>query len=662
MGVVVFTGSASAEQWDMRLSSDGGDVSWVGAGTLPTDVLRYVGSLSLDSVAGGFAGARGLGSVNLLAGVPTAYLTTTVELGMTGDEFRLRFQAPTPPEPVVGYDVTPAFRTRWMTGDMTAAIVGDSISSPTYTTGQGSLTHGLARAAGSRLVGIQWPIQEVTDSYNHPTRLANYLQFYTRYPSGNWWLNDPFGRPGEQTTYAGEIAFMPMFGRQMGFSSTPVSGQELVAYPVRAPLNADGDDWWINQDDLRFAWLWFNGQSVPDAEFTIETRSDRDDHQGWSIEQSLPWNPSAGSAGLNIEVLDLSATGGGAVRVEARLLAPEGAQPFIGTDIVYPLPMVYLAETAGIRLWNLAISGWGYREHSRTNPSVFPDESPGQYYTDAALDQFYDAAAETGCPVNTLVFTLGANDTWAGMQTPTILTANAARKTIERHARAARRHVAAEDLQVLIVAPYAVPNSTPSTQWSNANRELWTIAVRGTGDVTGPGAGVPAEQISYISHYTMMGELEIDNYDPVWEQAGGGVHPSPIGADGLGELLRIAIEDTNAPGVEPASAQFDLVVSVGASGEPSVSLEQITFGEAVPVSGPPAESLASMSMSLGLVLNGVLAPTTDLTGDGLIDAADLAVLLAQWGACSHCSADLNIDSKVDSADLAALLARWGETS
>ncbi len=51
---------------------------------------------------------------------------------------------------------------------------------------------------------------------------------------------------------------------------------------------------------------------------------------------------------------------------------------------------------------------------------------------------------------------------------------------------------------------------------------------------------------------------------------------------------------------------------------------------------------------------------TDLTGDGVTDAADLAVLLGQWGPCaSCCPADLNGDGVVASADLAELLGGWG---
>ncbi len=50
----------------------------------------------------------------------------------------------------------------------------------------------------------------------------------------------------------------------------------------------------------------------------------------------------------------------------------------------------------------------------------------------------------------------------------------------------------------------------------------------------------------------------------------------------------------------------------------------------------------------------------DLNGDGLVNAADLALLLAAWGpACPGCPEDLNNDGWVNAGDLAILLANWG---
>jgi len=49
----------------------------------------------------------------------------------------------------------------------------------------------------------------------------------------------------------------------------------------------------------------------------------------------------------------------------------------------------------------------------------------------------------------------------------------------------------------------------------------------------------------------------------------------------------------------------------------------------------------------------------DITGNGQVNGADLAELLAAWGPCVGCAADLNDDGVVNGADLAILLSGWG---
>jgi hypothetical protein len=52
--------------------------------------------------------------------------------------------------------------------------------------------------------------------------------------------------------------------------------------------------------------------------------------------------------------------------------------------------------------------------------------------------------------------------------------------------------------------------------------------------------------------------------------------------------------------------------------------------------------------------------TGDLTGDGHVDGADLASILAAWGAGGGCpSPDFDGDGTVDGADLSVVLASWG---
>ncbi len=53
------------------------------------------------------------------------------------------------------------------------------------------------------------------------------------------------------------------------------------------------------------------------------------------------------------------------------------------------------------------------------------------------------------------------------------------------------------------------------------------------------------------------------------------------------------------------------------------------------------------------------APSPDFNDDGVVNARDLATLLAAWGPCDGCPEDLNQDGAVDASDLAILLAAWG---
>ena len=50
----------------------------------------------------------------------------------------------------------------------------------------------------------------------------------------------------------------------------------------------------------------------------------------------------------------------------------------------------------------------------------------------------------------------------------------------------------------------------------------------------------------------------------------------------------------------------------------------------------------------------------DINDDGVVDAADLGLLIGSWGACSgSCDADLNDNGVVDAADLGFLIGAWG---
>ncbi len=61
----------------------------------------------------------------------------------------------------------------------------------------------------------------------------------------------------------------------------------------------------------------------------------------------------------------------------------------------------------------------------------------------------------------------------------------------------------------------------------------------------------------------------------------------------------------------------------------------------------------------GNLMPDVCQPTLgDITGDGVVNGADLGQMLGAWGACAGCSADINRDGVVDGADLGIMLGHW----
>jgi len=61
-----------------------------------------------------------------------------------------------------------------------------------------------------------------------------------------------------------------------------------------------------------------------------------------------------------------------------------------------------------------------------------------------------------------------------------------------------------------------------------------------------------------------------------------------------------------------------------------------------------------------LMANGAPECPADLDGNRTIDAADLALLLLEFGSCASCPADLDGDASIDTADLSLLLLEFGD--
>ncbi|MFK7959045.1 MAG: hypothetical protein AB8G96_00845 [Phycisphaerales bacterium] len=68
----------------------------------------------------------------------------------------------------------------------------------------------------------------------------------------------------------------------------------------------------------------------------------------------------------------------------------------------------------------------------------------------------------------------------------------------------------------------------------------------------------------------------------------------------------------------------------------------------------------AQSVSLALVATGTLDPGVlgDVTGDGLVDFADLLAVLANFGACEGCPEDIDGSGAVDFGDVLTVLGNW----
>ena len=111
--------------------------------------------------------------------------------------------------------------------------------------------------------------------------------------------------------------------------------------------------------------------------------------------------------------------------------------------------------------------------------------------------------------------------------------------------------------------------------------------------------------------------------------------------------------DTNFTGT--ACNQLTLFGGTGVTGN-GINSALNAAGQLVIRAG---DSVNSINTIAKIDLGSTPCPA-DLTGDGVVNGADLAALLGAWGPCSgSCPADLTGDGVVNGADLAALLGAWG---
>ena len=120
-----------------------------------------------------------------------------------------------------------------------------------------------------------------------------------------------------------------------------------------------------------------------------------------------------------------------------------------------------------------------------------------------------------------------------------------------------------------------------------------------------------------------------------------------------GATVHLADAHDNAPGAGNEAIYVNsLVVPAGAT---LVTNGFKVYTRAATIGGS-VSNLADV-----VVVPGTPPCIADLFGDGIVNGADLGILLAGWGACGtgSCAADLNGDGQVNGADLGIVLAGWG---
>ncbi len=231
--------------------------------------------------------------------------------------------------------------------------------------------------------------------------------------------------------------------------------------------------------------------------------------------------------------------------------------------------------------------------------------------SDEALQGFYEAL---GVP-NVVMYFVGANDNLYLVEDGDY--ESNLRAIIDRDRRLLH-NLGERDALFLLVSPYEAFHTR--TKFLLKARILETIASE-------------FEDVGFLDLYGRAGGV---NSSAVHARHGftrDGVHPTSRGADYFSELMWQALEEWIVPG------------DVNGDGYRN----GLDIAETLSDWGPCVE---------------IATQATDLSGDGVVDAEDLAMLLSHFDDQDHsrrgaaCREDLNFDGVVGGADIAILISHW----
>jgi len=142
----------------------------------------------------------------------------------------------------------------------------------------------------------------------------------------------------------------------------------------------------------------------------------------------------------------------------------------------------------------------------------------------------------------------------------------------------------------------------------------------------------------------------------------GTASPTTISITNTGNAITeaiIALDPTAGWTLVPASATT-ASIAPGATLPLSIGIAPLPGARSTTLLVSARRTADGAARDFVTVAVAVAPALADLDGNGVIDGADLAILLGGWGACQKvpCVGDLNGDGAIDGADLAVLLAQW----